>query len=210
MQKLDFLEALETREATKAFDPQKTLAEPLVERILAGVRLSPSSLGLQAWKILQIKNPEVRKNLRAFSFDQPQVTDASHFFVFLARSFIDEAYIDEHLQAVGKLRNTPIAELEARKKYILNYLTRLGSPEAIKAWLERQVYIPLANAVTLAALEQVDACPMEGFLPAKYNEYLGLHGAYQAIVCLALGYRKEGSSGPKKYRKKASDLFQIL
>jgi nitroreductase len=44
--------------------------------------------------------------------------------------------------------------------------------------------------MTAAAVLGVDACPMEGFSPADYDEALGLKGTgYQSVVACALGHR---------------------
>jgi nitroreductase len=55
--------------------------------------------------------------------------------------------------------------------------------------------------MTAAALIGVDTCPMEGFVPAQYDEILGLpaQGLHAAVACAA-GYRSETdkyASAPK-------------
>ena len=57
-------------------------------------------------------------------------------------------------------------------------------------WAARQVYIALGNFLACAALMGIDACPMEGLDPAKYDEILGLAGTDYATVCACpAGYR---------------------
>jgi nitroreductase len=57
-------------------------------------------------------------------------------------------------------------------------------------WATRQVYIALGNLMTCAAILGVDACPMEGIVPAEYDKILKLEGAgYKTVVACALGYR---------------------
>ena len=58
------------------------------------------------------------------------------------------------------------------------------------AWAGRQVGIALGNLLTSAALLGIDACPMEGFLPPKYDEILGLkEKGYTSLALCTLGYR---------------------
>ena len=53
-----------------------------------------------------------------------------------------------------------------------------------------QVYIALGNFLTSAALLGVDACPMEGIEPPKYDEILGLNKQGLAtVVAATAGYR---------------------
>jgi len=57
-------------------------------------------------------------------------------------------------------------------------------------WAARQAYIALGNFLTSAALLGIDACPMEGIEPEKYNEILGLNEqGLSAVVVAAAGYR---------------------
>jgi nitroreductase len=58
-----------------------------------------------------------------------------------------------------------------------------------------------------AAIEEVDATPMEGFNPAGVNEVLGLEAKGLSAVCLLpLGYRDEANdflaNAPKVRRSK--------
>ena len=76
------LEQLNKRYATKKFDATKKVGADDLSTLLEAIRLSASSYGLQAYKILVIENEEIRKQLRAASWDQSQITDASQLLVF--------------------------------------------------------------------------------------------------------------------------------
>ncbi len=72
---------------------------------------------------------------------------------------------------------------------------------ARNAWARNQTYIALGNLLTSAALLGIDACPMEGFERAQYDEILGLKakGLATAVIA-ALGYRSatdKYASAPK-------------
>jgi len=58
----------------------------------------------------------------------------------------------------------------------------------------RQAYIALGNFLTSAALLGIDACPMEGIEPGKYNEILGLNEQGLSAVVAAAGYRAPGDN----------------
>ncbi|MGO9200281.1 MAG: nitroreductase family protein [Limisphaerales bacterium] len=68
-------------------------------------------------------------------------------------------------------------------------------------WTVRQAYTALGSLLTCAALLGVDACPMEGFAPAEFDEILGLAGqGLRSAVACALGYRSSSdkyASAPK-------------
>jgi nitroreductase len=78
-------------------------------------------------------------------------------------------------------------------------------------WAARQAYIALGNLMTSAAVLGVDACPMEGFVPAEFDRILGLkNSGYATVVCCALGYRSPGDKYSKqpKVRFDAKELVQ--
>jgi len=62
--------------------------------------------------------------------------------------------------------------------------------KARDAWARNQAYIALGNLLTSAAMLGIDACPMEGFDRAQYDEILGLNAqGYASAVIATLGYR---------------------
>lgn len=67
--------------------------------------------------------------------------------------------------------------------------------------------------MTSAALLGVDACPIEGFEPDKYDEILNLkNSGYASVVCCALGYRAPNCkyATVPKVRFPAKDLIQHI
>lgn len=84
----------------------------------------------------------------------------------------------------------PPEMLKAYRDLMHTHLITGARSDVIPEWAARQAYIALGNLMTCAALLGVDACPIEGFDPAKYDEILGLKGGgHGAAVCCALGYR---------------------
>ena len=75
----------------------------------------------------------------------------------------------------------------------------------------KQAYIAFANAIVAAAFEEVDATPIEGFVPAKLDAILGLREkGLRSCVILTLGYRqadKDWLVNLKKVRKSKADLI---
>ena len=65
--------------------------------------------------------------------------------------------------------------------------------------------------MTAAAVLRVDACPMEGLVPAEYDRILGLGAnGYKTVVACALGYRAESDKYAKlaKVRYPGADLVK--
>ena len=99
----------------------------------------------------------------------------------------------------------PLEALNDYKNYILSSESHL-SEEQKAIWNTKQSYIALGIALAAAAEAKVDATPMEGFIPAQYNEILGLTQlGLNASVVLPLGYRDDQdwlASLPKVRRDK--------
>ena len=81
----------------------------------------------------------------------------------------------------------------------------------IDRWAGNQVYIALGQFMTACAVLGIDACPMEGINPAKYDEILGLPAqGCSTIVACAAGYRSPADkyAGAAKVRKPASKVIE--
>ena len=78
---MQILEALNWRYATKSFDPDKTIPESQIQAIKEAFNLTPMSYGLQPVKMLVISNQDLQDKLLEATFNQKQVTTASHVLV---------------------------------------------------------------------------------------------------------------------------------
>ena len=74
---MDTLQAIETRRSVKHYDPEHRLSEEEERRLLSLAMLSPTAFNVQHWRFVLVKDPELRKQIRAVAWDQAQVTDAS-------------------------------------------------------------------------------------------------------------------------------------
>ncbi|MGD0538008.1 MAG: NAD(P)H-dependent oxidoreductase [Verrucomicrobiota bacterium] len=209
----ELLDALEWRYATKIFDPARTLPEAVWQSLQTALVLSPSSYGLQPYRFLVVADPARRAELLPHSWGQKQVVDASHFVVFTARTVIAVADVDRLIARTIEIRGLPAAALAAYRQMMIGDLVQGPRSSLALHWAARQAYIALGNLLTSAALLGVDACPMEGFVPAEYDRILGLAGTgYAAVVACALGYRAatDKYATLPKVRFDASELVKNL
>jgi nitroreductase len=185
----DLLAALNFRYATKAFDPARKIDPVTWADIEASLVLTPSSFGLQPWKFLVVDSPDLREKLKAASWGQPQLTDASHIVVLTARTDLSQADIDAWIARLSEVQGTPLEALAGLSGMISSFAGSMDAP-AKQAWNTRQVYIALGQLMTSAAVLGIDTCPLEGISPPDYDEILGLKGSgFATAVACALGYR---------------------
>ena len=208
----DYLESLEWRYATKKFDPTRSIPEEDLQTLLRAIRLSASSYGLQPYKILVIRDAALRERLRPACWNQPQITEASHVMVIASKADFDGELIDSYLEEVSATRGVPFNNLSGYGDFMKSKL--LDLPARSKAeWTARQAYIVLGNLLSAAAVQRIDACPMEGFDQERVDEILGLREqGLTASVIIPIGYRSEADDNQhyKKVRRSEESLFVNL
>src|SRR5688572_9333325 len=97
---MNLIKALNWRYATKRMIGAQ-VPENKMNNILAAIRLSASSMGLQPYTILEISNPEVKKEIFEKAAKQPQIVEASSLLVFAAWDPIRVEQIDSYIQNVA-------------------------------------------------------------------------------------------------------------
>lgn len=200
------------RYATKKFNPEKSLADSDLELVKEAIRLAPSSYGLQLFKVLIIKDEALKEKLKAVSYNQSQVSESSHLFVFCNYTKVFEQDIDLYIKTRSKIQQQPVNELQGYGEFLKNNLLKKNTTET-SIWTTNQVYIALAHLMTACATLQIDSCPIEGFDIDKYNDILDLKNRHMnAAVVAAVGYRStnDESQNDKKVRKSSGILFEIL
>jgi nitroreductase len=183
------LAQLRWRYATKKFDPAKTIAPEVWAKLEQAMVLAPSSYGLQPWKFIVITDPAMRGKLHSVSWNQAQILDASHLVVFAAKNPPTPADVERHVARTAQVRGLEVSALDGFRQKMLGSLARMSGPDG-HAWATRQTYIALGMFLSACAMAGVDACPMEGFQPEKYDEILGLkEKGLSAVVIATAGYR---------------------
>jgi nitroreductase len=204
------LASLEWRYATKAFDTRK-LPDATWAALEESLRLTPSSYGLQPWKFIVVNDPALRAKLRPVSWNQSQVTDASHLVVFARRTEVTEADVNEFFHQMVSERQADATKLEPYRQMMLGGVVKGKDAAGQKEWAARQLYIALGQLMGAAAAMAIDTCALEGIDPDAYTEILGLQGTgYEAVVACAVGYRssEDKYAGMKKIRFPAARVIR--
>ncbi|HYF36098.1 MAG TPA: NAD(P)H-dependent oxidoreductase [Prosthecobacter sp.] len=188
----DLLSALNWRYACKVFDPAKKIPPETWAALEQSLVLTPSSFGLQPWKILVIQDQELRERLVAHAWNQRQVADCSHLVVLAVPKVMDEAHIDANIARMIEVRGGTADALMGFRKMLVKFRDQFEQSGELSNWAKLQAYIALGQFMLSAALLGVDTCPMEGFVPEKFDEVLDLAklGLTTAVLCPA-GYRSE-------------------
>lgn len=184
------LERLNWRYATKQFDPERKISAEDWATLEEALRLSPSSGGLQPWKFIVVTDPDMRGKLLPVSFGQPQITAASHLVVFASKNNFSEADVDAFINHTVTTRSVSVESLATYRNMLVGGIVASMDEPARNAWARNQTYISLGILLASAAMLGIDACPMEGFDRAQYDEILGLKKeGFASAVIATLGYR---------------------
>jgi nitroreductase len=206
------IEDLNWRYATKKFDPSQKIKQEDLDTILEALRLVPTSYGLQPLKYLIIENDTLRSTLKAASWNQSQVTDASHLIVICCHIDTTIEDIDDNILLTSETRKIEFEKLAGYGEFVKKTISQLTLAEKTN-WNEKQAYIALGVLLhTLAAL-RIDSTPMEGFDSEKYDTILNLtqQGLKSVLVC-PIGYRSEEDNTQhlKKVRKNSLHITEFL
>ena len=199
------LQGFHFRHACKIFDENKKISDEDFQFLCEVARLSPSSFGLEAWRILIIQSQDLRKKLKPLCWNQKQITTASHLIAFITKKekiLKDKAWLKDAFKKKGAGLATPV--------YIAKFLSFLkanhGGTE--NEWSHKQSYIPMTNMMSLASFLEIDSCPIEGFEPQKVSELLELDEMEEVSILCAFGYRKNEQK--PKIRRPLSEIISWI
>lgn len=186
---MDIIKSLEWRYATKKFDPSKKLTTTQIETLKKAFNLTATSYGLQPIRLVIVTNQALKESLVAHSFNQRQVADASHLLVICIQEEITKKDIDDSFDQQLEDRKIEEASIAGFRSFLVDTFGKM-SLEKHQDIGKLNAYIALGNLLTVCAVEKIDACPMEGFIPAKYDEILDLKKhQLKSVLALPVGYR---------------------
>ena len=201
----EFLEAMAFRHACKQFDTEKQIPAEEFESLLEVARTSPSSFGMEPWRLMVIRKPALRKALKSACWNQNQITECSELVIFTT----DNDTVRSGTPYVRKMferRGLPSEAVDTYMGVYKNYLEPIECDEVLlENWTAKQCYIAMANMMTYAATLKIDSCPIEGFDKEAVEAILDLEYGHSVAVICAFGYRVKAQSEQKRL-----DLKQIV
>lgn len=198
---MKLIEALNWRYAVRRFAPD-IIEEKKVQQLLTATRLSATSYGLQPFRLVIVKDINVRVALFPYAMGQEKVVNCSHLVVIAALQDVGDGMIDRYIQSVADTRNQPVEALKGLAYHMKDVFSNMTGAQK-KEWAHQQAYIALGTLLTSAALLKIDSCPMTGFEKQGFDRVLGLDklGLESSSIC-ALGVRhaEDGNAHLPKVR----------
>ena len=179
IQGLSVADAIQTRRAVKAFDPEYKMTELEIERLLSLALLAPTAFNIQNWRFLLLRDPVLRKQVRALAWDQAQVTDASLLIVLCADLRAWEK------EPARYWRNVPKPVQDFMVPAIHQYYA--GHEQVQRDEAMRSCGIA-AMTLMLAAKEMgYESCPMDGFDFDAVGKQINLPPNHAIAMFVAIG-----------------------
>lgn len=206
---MTLIDKLQKRYASKQMNG-KRLPKEKVNHVLEAIRLAPTSLGLQPFKVFVIEDQELKQRIfNTAAPGQPQIPNASELLVFACYRKVTKEILDEYFDLIVSTRDLPVEKLTSYRN-MMNGLVNASAQENF-FWATRQAYIALGFGLVAAADEMIDSVPIEGFNSAVLDDILNLESQNLGSVCLmAIGYRNEETdynARLPKVRKSKDNLF---
>ncbi|MGA1116591.1 MAG: nitroreductase family protein [Opitutales bacterium] len=172
-------ETIEARRSVKHYDPDHVMPEEDLAELIRLTKLAPSSFNMQNYRILVVRDAEVRQQIRAAAWDQPQVTDASVLFILCADLTAHQenpsTYWAHAPQEVQDILGPMIQPFYEGKDTLIR-------DEAMRS-------SALAGMTLMLAAKDMgyDSCPMIGFDGKKVAELINLPQHYALSFMIPVG-----------------------
>jgi nitroreductase len=182
--------AIRERRSTPRFDAS-AMSESDLKQILDAGLSAPSGYNTQPWRFVVVRDARRKKALRAASFDQMRVEEASAVIVACG----DEAelggqILDDMLRLAKEHGYGDERQHDLVRRNFPNFLASVEKT----VWLNRQVAIALTQMMLMAEVMGYDTAMMEGFKEAEVKQLLGIPETAHVVALLCVGKL----SGPDK------------
>lgn len=152
---MNVTEAIVERRSIKAYDPSHKMTEQEIAKLMSLAMLSPTAFNIQNWRFVVVTDPVLRRQIRAVSWNQAQVEEASLLIVLVA----DLKAWAKHPERYWENAPKPVQD------YLLPAISNYYQDnEQVQRDEGMRSCGMAAMTLMLAAKEMgYDTCPMDGF-----------------------------------------------
>jgi nitroreductase len=180
-------QAIRERRATPSFDGAPIPPSDLRQILDAGLQ-APSGYNMQPWRFIVVQQEEQKRRLRAASYNQAKVEEASAVIVACGDRDGWRKDLDEMLRLgrAGGMSEGYAAQAEVSVPAYLSSFTE----DQMTGWLNKMVMLAFTSMMLMAEVMGYDTAPMEGFEQQRVCETLKLPMSYWVVALLAIGHAK--------------------
>jgi nitroreductase len=152
---MDTHTAIEQRRAIKHYDPEHKLTDDETEKLFQLAMLSPTAFNIQHWRFVNVKDPELRKQIQPLAWGQAQVVDASLLIILTADLKAWEKEPQRYWRnAASEVQDFMLPAINTYYK---------GKDQVQRDEAFRSMGIAAQTLMLSAKAMGYDSCPMDGF-----------------------------------------------
>lgn len=172
-------ESIIARRAIKHYDPTFTIPTADEDKLWHLLRQTPTSFNMQNWRLIVVRDKDLREKVRAAAWNQAQVTEASLLTIFCA----DLNAWDKAPERYWENAN------EAVRQALVPYIRPFyqGKPELQRDEAMRSIGLAAQTLMLAAKSMGYDSCPMVGFDPQKVAELIHLPADHVVGMMVVIG-----------------------
>ncbi|MDH5297896.1 MAG: nitroreductase family protein [Desulfobulbaceae bacterium] len=176
---MDTLQAIESRRAVKHYDPDHRLTAAEVERLLSLAMLAPTAFNIQNWRLVVVRDPQLRRQIREVAWNQAQVTDASLFIILCADLKAWEREPARYWQkALPEVQDFIVPAIDRYYR---------GKEQVQRDEAMRSCGIAAQTLMLAAKAMGYDSCPMDGFDFEAVGKLINLPPDHVIAMFVAIG-----------------------
>ncbi len=176
---MNVISAIETRRSIKYFDTHHKMTATEIDQLMSLAMLTPTAFNIQHWRFVLVTDPVLRQQIRAVSWNQAQVEEASLLIVITADLKAWEKQPERYW------KNAPQAVSDILVPAIKHYYTANEQAERDEAMRSCGM---AAMAIMLAAKEMgYDTCPMDGFDFDAVAKLINLPADHTPVMFVTVG-----------------------
>jgi nitroreductase len=176
---MDVKEAIKQRRSIKHFDPNHVMTKDEIDNLFSHAILSPTAFNIQNWRFVVVTDKVLRQKIRAVSWDQAQVEEASILIVLVADLM---AWNNEPNRY---WKNAPKAVQDYLIPAIHQYY--YDKPQVQRDEAMRSCGMAAMNLMLTAKSMGYDTCPMDGFDFDKVSDLLNLPKDHTPTMFVCIG-----------------------
>lgn len=196
---MNFHEITRERRSIKAYEEGVEITDAELAKLFETVSLSPSSFNLQHWTFVAVRDPEIKKQMRAAAWGQPQVESSSVAILVTGK-------LGAHEDAPRIFEEVPEEVRTGTIDMINNFYA--GNDQAQRDEAIRSASLASMTLMYAAQDAGYSTGPMIGFDPTKMAEILHLPQDYLPVMLIVLGKGK-GTSYPRAYRRPLDEIVKL-
>lgn len=197
---MDTFQAIRERRAIKHFDPSHRFTAQEFDHLIDLAMQAPSSFNIQHWRLVNVVDAELRKQIRAAAWDQAQVTDASLLFVVTTDIKAWEKNPSQYF------RNAPKEIQDILVPMIKPFYE--GKEQLQRDEAMRSVGLIMQTMMLSAKAMGYDSCPMIGFDAEKVASLINLPKDHAIGGLVVVGKATKGAFPKPGYIEKSTLLIE--